>query len=88
MITFHQFKSLPFEAQLDEMAKDAVSLDLFITRQHCEIALFSLNDFYVELHVQRYTDEINGVSSFKSLQKLDAYLHQVNIDEIKSALLN
>lgn len=86
MMTFNRFKSLPFDAQLDELSQHAVSLDVFITRKGSEVALFALHDFYVELYVKRFTDDIIKISPFRSLAKLEAYLPQVDIEDIKSYL--
>jgi hypothetical protein len=84
MISFNQFKSLPVESQVDQLSLHAISLDLSIEKKGVEVVLFSLNDFYVELHLDRFTDRILKISPFRSLKKLDSYLPQVDINEINN----
>lgn len=86
MISLHRFMSLPLDVQVDEMSKYAVSLDLFQRSKGADIALFAMHDFYVELYVERISDEIIKVSAFDSMKKLENYLDQVNIDEISSLI--
>lgn len=86
MTTFGKFRILSFDSRINTLMEEAVTLDLFITSRYTEVALFALHDYYVELHVKRYTDIILAVKPFRSLKRLDAFLPQVNIDEIKNLL--
>jgi hypothetical protein len=82
MISIKEFKALPIDAQVDELSRNAVSLDLFQVKKGAEVVLFSLNDFYVELYVERVSDEIIRINAFDSVKRLDAYLGQIDIHEI------
>lgn len=86
MTTFGKFRLLSFDSRINTLMEEAVSLDLFITGRYTEVALFAMHDYYVELHVKRYTDIILAVKAFRSVKKLDAYLPQVDIEEIKCLL--
>lgn len=73
--------------KISELNHHGVALDLAYAVRTTEAVLFAYNDFYVELVVQRYTDEILMLQCFKSSKKLAPYLHQVDISDI-SALLS
>lgn len=82
MYSFHQFSRLPAEVQLDELNAAGVALDLAYSLQAAEAVLFAYDDFYVEMLVARHTDEILALKSFRSLKRLEPFLHQVDISEI------
>jgi hypothetical protein len=86
MYSLRQFKKLAGEAQVEQLNSRAVPLDLAHTAKGTEAVLFAYNGFYVELVVEKYADAILAVKCFKSLKRLEPYLHQVDISEITDLL--
>lgn len=86
MYTFHRFKALSSDRQLEELSRHGIMLDLAYCIQNMEAVLFAYNDFYVEMVVQKYSDDIHSVRCFQSMKKLEPYLHQVDISEITDML--
>lgn len=86
MFPFHRFKSLSVAMQVEELSRHGVALDLAYSIQQTEAVLFAYHDFYVELVVIKYTDEILAIKCFKSTKKLEPYLHQVDIAKITALL--
>lgn len=84
--SFHSFKRLPADVQIDQLSVNGVALDLAYTVRSTEAVLFAYNNFYVELIVERYIDEILALKCFKSLKRLEPYLQQVDISEISVLL--
>jgi hypothetical protein len=82
MISLNIFKRLTIEEQVELLNEQAVSLDVYYKKSGTEVALFSLGNFYVELYVEPFTDEIIKIKSFTSIKRLDTYLGQININEI------
>lgn len=86
MYRLHQFKKLPTALQLEQLNQHGVALDLAYTAKSVEAVLFSYHDFYVELIVEKFREEVLAVKSFKCLRKLEPYLVQVDISAIKFLL--
>lgn len=86
MYSIHLFKRLLPDAQSDELCRHGIALDLAHTVRSAEAVLFAYNNFYVELVVERYTDEILAIKCFKSLKRLEPYLPQIDIGEITALL--
>lgn len=82
LYSFYRFKALPKDVQLDELNRHGVELDLSCTVATAEAVLFAYNGFYVELLVQKHTDEILNLTCFKSMKKLEPYLSQVDISDV------
>lgn len=88
MYTFYRFKAQPPEVQMEELNLHGVSLDLANYTKETEAVLFAYHNFYVELVVQKYTDDIISINCFRNPQKLEPYLGQVDITEISSLLFS
>ena len=86
MYSFHQFKTLSGEIQVNELSLYGIGLDLACAVNGAEAALFAYNDFYVELVVETFTDDILALRCFRSTRKLDRYLKQIDISEINPLL--
>jgi hypothetical protein len=86
MYSFHRFKVLPAEQQIEQLSLHGIALDLASSIKSAETVLFAYNDFYVELMVIKCTDEIHSLKCFKSTKRLEPYLHQVDITEITALL--
>jgi hypothetical protein len=83
---FRRFKILLPEVQLEQLTLHAVSFELARCAGSREAVLFAYHDFYVELLVEKITDEIHSIRCFRSLQKLEPYLEQIDISEITALL--
>lgn len=86
MYSFPCFKALDNEAQIEELSLRGIALDLTYAIADTEAVLFAYNDFYVELVVEKISDEIISLRCFKSVRKLAPYLHQIDIGEISVLL--
>lgn len=84
--SFHRFKALPAEAKIEQLSLHGHSLDLAYSTRGAEAVLFAYGDFYVELVVETISDEILGITCFRSVKKLRPYLQQINISEINALL--
>ncbi|MBA2328212.1 MAG: hypothetical protein ACR2KB_12675 [Chitinophagaceae bacterium] len=85
-MTLHHFKNLDSSSKLSYLEHYGVFLDLSRYYKNVEVVLYSLKNFYVEVFVTPY-QEILNIKCFKSTQKLDIYLPQVDITEIENLLL-
>ncbi len=72
--------------QINQLSLHGIGLDLAYCTKGAEAVLFAYLDFYVELVVEKYTDEILSINCFSSTKKLEPYLHQVDITDITSLL--
>lgn len=86
MYTLQRFKALFPEKQLQQLTSHGISLDLAFCIDSTEAIVFAYNDFYVELVVEKVSDDIIAINCFRSVKKLTPYLHQVDISEITSLL--
>jgi hypothetical protein len=48
----------------------------------CSIALFQVDDFYVEIYYNKKTNEVGRVKTFYGTDLLDPYLKYIDISEI------
>ena len=87
MYSFHLYKSFPAELQIQELSHHGIGLDLAYDTKGAEAVLFAYNDFYVELVVEKFNDEILSIKCFRSIKKLDPYLKQIDITEINPLLV-
>jgi hypothetical protein len=85
-MTIHHFKNLDSTGKLSNLEHYGVFLELSCFYNNVEVVLYSLKNFYVEVFVTPY-QEILNIRCFSNMQKLDAYLPQVNISEIENLLL-
>jgi hypothetical protein len=81
MCSIHRFKNLPYAKQMSALRSHGVHLDLYRSDGVNIIALYALEDFYVELCVAK-SHGVSGIKSFSSTKKLAPYLSQVNIDSV------
>lgn len=86
LYSFYCFKRLPAERQLEQLILHATPLDLWYCIPGAEVVLFAYHNSYVELVVEKYTDEIHFIKCFRSVRKLTPYLHQIDITEIITLL--
>ena len=86
MYAYHTFKKLPAELQIDQLSLYGIALDLAYDNKGAEAVLFAYHDFYVELVVEKYIDEILSIKSFRSTKRLRPYLEQIDISEINALL--
>lgn len=86
MYTFYQFKALSAETQIEELSFYGISLDLAYDTEGAEAVLFAYHDFYVELVVEKYTDDILTITCFRHTKKLEPYLCQIDLTEINVLL--
>ncbi|MDQ3278850.1 MAG: hypothetical protein M3Q06_11025 [Bacteroidota bacterium] len=86
MYSLCQFKKLSAERQIDELARHGIGLDLAYATKGAEAVLFAYYDFYVELVVEKFTDEILALHCFRSTKRLAPYLRQIDLSEIRPLL--
>lgn len=86
MYSFRRFQQLPFEIQIQQLSVRGIALDLVCSKETVESVLFAYKDFYIELVVVKYTDEILSLRCFKRVKNIERYLHQIDITEITALL--
>ena len=73
--------------QVHALSLHGIGLDLAYATKGAEAVLFAYNDFYVELVVEKFTDEILALRCFRSTKRLDPYLKQIDLTEINPLLI-
>lgn len=71
MYSFPRFKALDNEEQIEELSLRGIALDLAYDIDNTEAVLLAYNDFYVELVVEKISDEIISLRCFKGVRKFD-----------------
>lgn len=86
VLSFHQFKAAHSYVQITHLNESGISLDVFYYCGNREVVLFAYHNFFIELIVEKQTDEIVDVRCFKASKRLQPYLPQINISEITALL--
>jgi len=79
-VTLYQFNSYCDNKKIDILESAGVYLELNRKNGPHKIGLFALHGFYVEVHYNRRSDQIDQLNAFSSLKRLDIYLAAVNIE--------
>jgi hypothetical protein len=86
MFSIYQFSRLRKDVQLCLLQHDGVHLELFVATHESEKALFRIYDFYVEVEICQRSGTCTQISSFRTPERLNKYLQQIDISEIQSLL--
>lgn len=84
---FPQFKLLPLSVQAHLICQHGVYL-AERTEGDYFIALYALNDFYVEVHYRFVDNEVFMISSFYTTNLLAPYLANVSIGQLLPAAVH
>ena len=77
----YEFNQLSLDEQKELVWNDAVFLTNRI-EQNIGLSLYKLFDFYTEVHLNNDTNEIEKVRAFRSIEQLDQYLDEINLDNL------
>jgi hypothetical protein len=83
-MTLYQFRSLSEEQQANSVW-DGVFLDLR-THNDCNVLLYDLGGFYVEVYYLPILNKIIKLRPFKSVKPLEPYLDQLNTEELDNLI--
>jgi len=86
MLTCEEYQNLDELLQAQLLWIDGVFLMGRKTEKLC-VELFSLYDFYVEIFFDQQTDDPLYIKAFDNTNYLDAYLSQINIDDIFESMI-
>ena len=71
--------------KLEQQKKLVWSEVIFLTNrleQNFGLTLYSLFDFYVEVHLNNETNEIEKIRTFKSIEPLTPYLDEIDLTKL------
>lgn len=86
MFSIYQFSRLREDVQLCLLQHDGVHLELFVSGDESEKALFWIYEFYVEVEICQRSGACKQISSFRTSGRLNKYLQQIDISEIQILL--
>lgn len=74
----YEFNQLPLDGQEKLVWEDGIFLTNRL-EQNFGLTLYSLFDFYVEVHLNNETNEIEKIRTFKSIEPLTHYLDEIDL---------
>lgn len=81
-MTFSTFNILPQGLQADVLLNSGVYLDLARETSKLNIELYALHEFYVEVYLDKITEDLVLLRAFESLRDLERYFHLIAINSI------
>ena len=78
-----EFSLLPQYQQLDLLYQEGVFIGKLREEPGYKV-LYQFNSFYVEIIYKKYRRVVSRIRCFESTNRLDAYLHQMDIEELIS----
>ncbi|MFC0771316.1 hypothetical protein [Terrimonas alba] len=78
-----EFSLLTQCEQLDLLYKEGTFIGKLREESQYKI-LYQFNSFYVEIIYKKYRRVVSRIRCFESTNRLDAYLHQMDIEELIS----
>lgn len=82
----YQFNQLSVRERFAWIIEEGIYLGVNRYVKGHRVALFSLYGYYVEVYISKKTESIQKVVPFFSYKKLDAFLPEVNIEEVTDLL--
>ena len=78
MIGLYEFNQLELSKQKEIVWKQGIFL---INRKenNLGLSLYKVSDFYVEVHLNNETNEIEKIRTFKSIEALTPYLDEIDL---------
>ncbi|MEJ0106552.1 MAG: hypothetical protein WDO19_30180 [Bacteroidota bacterium] len=80
-MTLHEFKSLDFNDQAAAIWSNGVLLEHKDEGQ-TRFILYSIDDFFAEIHYNQERNEITCINSLESDEELQPYLDKINLVEL------
>lgn len=74
----YEFNQLPLDGQEKLVREDGIFLTNRL-EQNFGFTLYSLFDFYVEVHLNNEINEIEKIRTFKSIEPLTPYLDEIEL---------
>ena len=72
----YEFNQLPLDGKEKLVWEDGIFLTNRL-KQNLALTLYSLFDFYVEVHLNNEINEIEKIRTFKSIEPLTPYLDEI-----------
>lgn len=82
MISFSVYNILPPDMQADMLLSSGVYLELVRQTPRLNIELYALHNFYVEVYLDKSTEDTVLLRAFDSLKELELYSHLIGINNI------
>ena len=82
MISFEAYKTLSQDLQAEILWQFGVYLDLVRTTPRRCIELYALDNFYVEMHFSKKTEEPLFLRPLNKTKDLEPYLRLIEIDSL------
>ena len=82
----YQFNQLSMGERFAWIIEEGIYLGVNRYVKGYRVALFSLYGYYVEVYISKKTESIHKVVPFFSYKKLDAFLPEVNIEDVTKLL--
>jgi hypothetical protein len=80
-MTLYEYHLLGEPEQVDLLYQEGIYLGKRKFRD-LSVVLYQLDDFYVEVHYDKYRYLINAVKYFHSTDLLQPYLEQIDVEEL------
>lgn len=78
----YEFNQLPLYGQEKLVWEDGIFLTNRL-KQNLGLTLYSLFDFYVEVHLNNEINEIEKIRTFKSIEPLTPYLDEIELTKFR-----
>ena len=85
-MTLQHFNRLSNGQKYSVLEEKAIYLDIVIINGEFQVALFALDNYYVEVWLHRKSDQLKKAIAFKSYAKLDPFVKEIDITPIYSVL--
>lgn len=82
----YQFNQLSMRERFAWIIEEGIYLGVNRYVKGYRVALFSLYGYYVEVYICKKAESIHKIVPFFSYKKLDAFLPEVNIEEVTGLL--
>lgn len=82
-MTSFDFKTLSLHDKIEKLYHDGVFIGKRTLEDRISV-LYQVDSFYVEIMYGKYRYFIRAINVFRNIQKLDPYLHQMNVRELIS----
>jgi hypothetical protein len=85
-ITISQFNQLSKFEKYGMLEGYGTYLEISRIEDKCQVALFYLFNFYVEVWLDLQSDQLLNATAFRSITRLDPYLNKIDLSAIRELL--
>jgi hypothetical protein len=84
--TLREFNHLSLRQKYDLLEDYGIFLEVSYLSGSCQIALFSLFDYYVQVELDCSNERLKSCTAFTSYKKLDPFLKEIDLRAINHLL--